>query len=53
MVVGDDGATLALVRQVDHQLQCRDMARAWGAPGFARIDHWDSVVTAAARHDDG
>lgn len=53
VVVGDDGATLALVRQVDHQLQCRDMARAWGAPGFARIDHWDSVVTAAARHDDG
>lgn len=53
MVVGDDGSTLSLVRQVDHQVQCRDMAMAWGAPGFARLDHWDSVVRAAARHDDG
>lgn len=53
MIVGDDGNTLALVRQGDHQLQCLAMARAWGGGGFARLPHWAAVERAAARHDDG
>lgn len=53
MIVARDGDTLALVRQTDHQRQCRDMARAWGGPGVSRIPHWVAVEEAAARHDEG
>jgi Protein of unknown function (DUF3891) len=53
VIVSPRGDRLLLVRQVDHQVQCGLMARAFGAAEFARIEHWDSLVTAADMHDEG
>lgn len=53
MIVSRRPEGLLVVRQVDHQDQCRLMARAWGANGFERLDRWPSVERAAERHDEG
>jgi hypothetical protein len=53
MIVGRRDGRLAVVRQVDHQEQCALIARAWGNGVFARPAHHDSLVTAAAVHDEG
>ena len=53
MIVSRRDGELVLVRQVDHQLQCRVMADAWGNGQFERLPHWASLVTAAAVHDEG
>jgi Protein of unknown function (DUF3891) len=53
MIVSPRGDRIMLVRQVDHQVQCGLMARAFGAAEFARIDHWDSLVVATELHDEG
>jgi hypothetical protein len=42
-----------LVRQVDHQAQCADMARAWGGGGFRPLGNHEAAVTAARWHDEG
>ncbi len=42
-----------IVRQVDHQDQCRLMAQAWGGGGFERLRDWESVEEAAGCHDEG
>jgi len=44
---------LRLVRQVDHQVQCGLMARAWGNAAFARPEPFAPLVTAAELHDEG
>lgn len=53
MIVSPRGDRLLMVRQVDHQAQCGLMARQFGNGEFSRIEHWDSVVTAADLHDEG
>jgi hypothetical protein len=53
VIVSPRGDRLLMVRQVDHQTHCGLMARAFGDGEFARIEHWDSVVTAADLHDEG
>jgi Protein of unknown function (DUF3891) len=53
VIVSARGDGILVVRQVDHQVQCGLMARAYGTGEFARIEHWDSVVTAAELHDEG
>lgn len=53
MIVSRRPEGLLVVRQVDHQDQCRLMARAWGAGGFEPLDRWDAVEQAAAWHDEG
>lgn len=45
-----DGSRLA-VSQPMHALVSGQMARAWGAPGFALPDPFEEVVTACAQHD--
>jgi uncharacterized protein DUF3891 len=44
---------LAIVRQVDHQEQCRQMADAWGNDAFARITPFGPIADAARWHDEG
>lgn len=45
-----DGSFLA-VSQPMHALVSGQMARAWGAPGFARPEPFEEVAVAAAQHD--
>lgn len=49
MIVRDRGDDWQVVLQIDHEDLSGDLARAWRD----RSDRHDSVVTAAARHDDG
>lgn len=49
MIVRDRGRDWQVVLQIDHEDLSRDLARAWSD----RDDRHDSLVTAAARHDDG
>ena len=42
-----------VVRQVDHQEQCRQMAERWGNDEFARPRPYPPLVEAAAWHDEG
>lgn len=53
MIVSRHDGDHVLVRQVDHQEQCAAMARAWGGDGFARLEHHDAIILAAAMHDEG
>lgn len=53
MIVSRRGNEWVLVRQVDHQVQCADMARAWGGGGFRPLSDHEALVTAARRHDEG
>ncbi|MBU8539809.1 DUF3891 family protein [Falsiroseomonas tokyonensis] len=45
-----DGSTLA-ISQPMHALVSGQLARAWGAPGFAALDPFEEVATACAQHD--
>lgn len=45
-----DGSLLA-ISQPMHALVSGQLARAWGAPGFALPDPYEDVVTACAQHD--
>ncbi len=47
-----DGSTLA-ISQPMHALVSGQLARAWGAPGFAALDPLEDVATACAQHDVG
>jgi hypothetical protein len=49
MIVRDRGIDWQVVLQIDHEDLSGDLARAWRD----RSDRFSSVVTAAARHDDG
>ena len=53
MIVARDSGGIVLVRQVDHQAQCADMARAWGNAQFSRPQPYGPVIAAAAWHDEG
>ncbi len=53
MLVRDAGDAWQIVLQTDHAELSGQLAAAWGGPGFARPEPFDSVVRAAARHDDG
>lgn len=53
MIVSSRGDRLLVVRQVDHQVQCGLMARAWGNATFAPVECWESLIVAAERHDEG
>lgn len=53
MIVARDSGGIVLVRQVDHQAQCADMARAWGNAAFSRPEPYGPVLAAAAWHDEG
>ena len=53
MIVARAHGVLRIVRQVDHQAQCGQMAAAWGNASVARIDHWGDIARAAAVHDEG
>jgi hypothetical protein len=44
---------LVVVRQVDHQEQCRQMAERWGNGEFERPEPYGPVIDAAAWHDEG
>ncbi|MBU8544907.1 MULTISPECIES: DUF3891 family protein [Roseomonadaceae] len=45
-----DGSLLA-ISQPMHALVSGQIARAWGAPGFAALDPFEDVATACAQHD--
>ncbi|MGK7868265.1 DUF3891 family protein [Falsiroseomonas sp. E2-1-a20] len=45
-----DGSFLA-ISQPMHALVSGQMARAWGAPGFAPVEPFEDVATACAQHD--
>lgn len=53
MIVARETGGLRVVLQVDHQVQCRAAADAWGNDRFSRLDPWDPVAEAAAVHDEG
>ncbi|HYV15792.1 MAG TPA: DUF3891 family protein [Conexibacter sp.] len=53
MLVRDAGDAWQIVLQPDHADLSAQLAAAWGGPGFARPEPFDSVVRAAQRHDDG
>lgn len=53
MIVSRRGDEWVLVRQVDHQAQCAEMARAWGCGPFRPLADHETVVTAARWHDEG
>lgn len=53
MLVRDAGDAWQIVLQTDHADLSGQFARAWGGPGFARPEPFESVVRATARHDDG
>jgi hypothetical protein len=53
MLVRDAGDAWQIVLQTDHAELAGQLAAAWGGSGFARPEPFDSVVRAAARHDDG
>ena len=53
MIVRQDGDRLILILQTDHAAISGWLAEHWGNDAFDRPDPFDSVVYAAARHDDG
>lgn len=53
MLVRDAGDAWQIVLQTDHADLCGQMAAAWGGPGFAAPEPFDSFARAAIRHDDG
>lgn len=53
MLVRDAGDAWQIVLQTDHAALSGQLAAAWGGPGFARPEPYDSVLRAAACHDDG
>ena len=53
MLVRDAGDAWQIVLQTDHADLSGQLAAAWGGPGFARPEPFESVVRAASRHDDG
>lgn len=53
MLVRDAGDAWQIVLQTDHADLSGQLAAAWGGPGFARPEPFESVVRAATRHDDG
>ena len=53
MIVHDAGEAWELVTQPDHGRLTGQLAAAWGNNEFATPRRRDSLVTAAARHDDG
>jgi hypothetical protein len=53
MIVRDDGDSWQVVLQTDHAELSAQLARRWGAPGFAPPEPFESVLAATARHDDG
>jgi hypothetical protein len=53
MLVRDAGDAWQIVLQTDHADLSRQLATAWGGPGFARPEPYDPLVRAAHRHDDG
>jgi Protein of unknown function (DUF3891) len=53
MIVRRRAEGLVVVRQVDHQEQCRQMAERWGNDEFARPRPYPPLVEAAAWHDEG
>lgn len=53
MIVSSRPEGLVLVRQVDHQAQCAEMASQWGNEVFARPAPWGPIAAAAAWHDEG
>jgi hypothetical protein len=53
MLVRDAGDVWQIVLQTDHADLSGQLAAAWGGEGFARPEPYESVVRAAARHDDG
>ena len=53
MIITRSGGALRLVQQVEHGRVAGALAAAWGNADFAGLDPRASVVTAAARHDEG
>jgi len=53
MIVSRRAQGLVVVRQVDHQDHCGQMAAAWGNERFARPEPWAPIERAAAWHDEG
>lgn len=53
MIVSRRPEGLVVVRQVDHQDQCRLMAEAWGNDDFALPRPYAPLIEAAACHDEG
>lgn len=53
MIVTRSDGVLRLVQQVEHGRVAGALAAAWGNDTFAALDLRNSVVTAAARHDEG
>ena len=53
MIVSRRPDGLLIVRQVDHQDQCRTMAERWGNEAFARPEPFDPLADAAGWHDEG
>ncbi len=53
MIVTRDGDRFRLIRQVDHQDQCGQLATAWGNESFARCAPFSPLIDAARCHDDG
>jgi hypothetical protein len=53
MIVRRTETTLVLVAQLDHSALSGEFARHWGAGSFRAPEPRDSVILAAARHDEG
>jgi hypothetical protein len=53
MIVQPRGSELLLIRQTDHAAVSGELAEHWGNAEFAPLEPRDSVVRAAAHHDDG
>jgi hypothetical protein len=53
MILQPRGQELLLIRQTDHAALSGDLAGHWGNADFAALAPRESMVRAAARHDDG
>jgi hypothetical protein len=53
MIVQPRASELLLIRQTDHAALSGELAARWGNADFAPLAPRDSMVTAAAHHDDG
>lgn len=53
MIVQPRASELLLIRQTDHAALSGELARHWGNADFAPLAPRDSMVLAAAHHDDG
>jgi Protein of unknown function (DUF3891) len=53
VLISRRGSELWLVTQPDHATLSGELAEAWGNERFAALDPHESVVIAAAHHDDG